>query len=74
VLDGGGVIIIKEGHGLAETEEAVMVGGEESWTRFGLGAFWDASEPALKTGTIATRWPQMVIVKLQRGHARHARV
>jgi hypothetical protein len=61
VLDGAGGVIIKEGHGLGETEETVMVVGEESWTRFGL-AFWDASEPALNTGT--TRWPQKAIVKL----------
>lgn len=51
VLDGGGGVIIKEGHGLGETEETAMVVGEESWTRFGL-AFWDASEPALNTGTV----------------------
>ena len=64
VLDGGGGVIIKEGHGLGETEETVMVVGEESWTRSDL-AFWDASEPALKKAPyFATRWPQKAIVKL----------
>jgi hypothetical protein len=51
VLDGGGGVIRNEGHGLDETEEIAMMVDGESWTRFGF-AFPDASEPALKTGTI----------------------
>ena len=42
---------MNEGHGLGETVETAMVVGEESWTRFGVALFWDASEPALNTGT-----------------------
>ena len=49
VLDGGGGVIINEGHGLGEIEETAMMVSEESWTRFGV-ALWDASEPALNTG------------------------
>ena len=51
VLDGGGGVIRNEGHGLDETDEIVIMVDGESWTRFGF-AFPDASQPALKTGTI----------------------
>ena len=43
---------MNEGHGLGETVETAMVVSKESWTRFSVALFWDASEPALNTGTI----------------------